>query len=779
MEERAESYDLCDVPLDYNGEENISISDMETRITQPKYKDMSLTTKSNKRRMKNDKLDQSYEELRHTLMTPPSLHRKNKSDMLFLFRTDKEELRKLRQTQKRVIKRRKLNKITKTFTSDLSNIGKEHAPDLTSEDTEKEQVKMVRKFQRDGRISETDKKTLVILILKNKGLVPKIRKNLWMILTEATKNVNDFPDYYYFPEGYKPLEGRRIHGSNSGLPQVSERHRLLYSYPDMPDIYEQQILLDLDRTFSDIPEFCKENSQNKRILLNILLSYTKRNPQIGYCQGMNYLAATLLRVFDDEELAFWGLCNLCESILPLDYYSHMIEVLVDQKVFVHLLQELMPTLYEHLQNLGLDVALVLFQWFICLFASQFNQQVTEAIWDLIFLEGSVAVFRSSLAILSIMEEDILDASEFSEIYPILNTKPFEVINEPSVLMKSIKKFITLKHERIRELRNQYRPIILEEQAKLSNCQSCIRPPKQESIGSKRIKLLSRFPLLDFFLKDTLTEEGKINEMTLDLCDYSCKENPICLYDFTIRSKSCNFLVYRVGKPIEILGEYFYQEEANKETLKSQNWHIFTSDKPKICNDHTKFVEKDDYKKIQQRKICKYSDDDLLLCRESHLCTREDFHHEFQHLFNKNCNTLLDNDLICNFKGDEKACEAAKNQVLHTLKEENQRNNSPDSQNNEASQSCEENPDHVSSISSEQISQNDFEIPTNEIGGGWYFPDEEVFKNICEMDYISNLEKSSVSRSSEFNPLMALKNREEGSFGSTFKLMSSVFFDKTT
>jgi len=50
----------------------------------------------------------------------------------------------------------------------------------------------------------------------------------------------------------------------------------------MPDIYEKQILLDLNRTFSDTPDFCLNNSENKQILLNILLSYTKRNSAVGY-----------------------------------------------------------------------------------------------------------------------------------------------------------------------------------------------------------------------------------------------------------------------------------------------------------------------------------------------------------------------------------------------------------------------------------------------------------------------------------------------------------------
>jgi hypothetical protein len=35
----------------------------------------------------------------------------------------------------------------------------------------------------------------------------------------------------------------------------------------------------------------------------------------------------------NEEEAFWTLCMILETILPVDYYSNMIGVLIDQKIF--------------------------------------------------------------------------------------------------------------------------------------------------------------------------------------------------------------------------------------------------------------------------------------------------------------------------------------------------------------------------------------------------------------------------------------------------------------
>ena len=63
-------------------------------------------------------------------------------------------------------------------------------------------------------------------------------------------------------------------------------------------------------------------------LRNVLYSIVVRNPTIGYCQGMNFIAARLLYCMKEEE-AFWTMTQIVECYLPLDYYSNMIGVLVD------------------------------------------------------------------------------------------------------------------------------------------------------------------------------------------------------------------------------------------------------------------------------------------------------------------------------------------------------------------------------------------------------------------------------------------------------------------
>jgi ecotropic viral integration site 5 protein len=51
---------------------------------------------------------------------------------------------------------------------------------------------------------------------------------------------------------------------------------------------------DLDRTAPDNAEFESDISIGKNRLYNVLRAYANLDPEIGYCQGMNFIAAMLL-----------------------------------------------------------------------------------------------------------------------------------------------------------------------------------------------------------------------------------------------------------------------------------------------------------------------------------------------------------------------------------------------------------------------------------------------------------------------------------------------------
>ena len=211
----------------------------------------------------------------------------------------------------------------------------------------------------------------------------------------------------------------------------------------MPETYKEQVELDIKRTFID-NEIFTADEQLKTKTLNILLAYSKRNTSVGYCQGMNYIGGILARVIKNEEDSFWALTCLFESVLPLDYYCLMTEILVDQKVFIQLFKKKKSKLYQHLKNNDVDIGLVWFPWFVCLLTENLNPLICETVYDFLFLEGNVAIFRAMFAIFNILEPYILKNEEFSEIYKIFEVEIKELITEPEIFIKQMSKFSSLK-----------------------------------------------------------------------------------------------------------------------------------------------------------------------------------------------------------------------------------------------------------------------------------------------------------------------------------------------
>ena len=146
-----------------------------------------------------------------------------------------------------------------------------------------------------------------------------------------------------------------------------------------------------------------------------------RNPDVGYCQSMNFLTAILL-LHTDEEKAFWILAAIIEDILPTDYYSStMLGCRVDQHVLTSYLAYCLPRVHEHFQSMGAMIDPITCHWFLCLFVNSFPLETTLRIWDAILYEGSEVLVRTAATIIKVHERNLLATTSYSTVYAILKT----------------------------------------------------------------------------------------------------------------------------------------------------------------------------------------------------------------------------------------------------------------------------------------------------------------------------------------------------------------------
>ncbi|KAG0275481.1 hypothetical protein BGZ95_008734 [Linnemannia exigua] len=241
------------------------------------------------------------------------------------------------------------------------------------------------------------------------------------------------------------------------------------------------IEMDLHRTFPTNVLF-SPGGQGIEKLKNILLAYSIHNPLVGYCQGMNLLAGTLLLTNNTEEESFWILVSMLGRRMPEDYFTQqLLSPQADQRVLKELVQEIMPRLSQHFQEMHVDLTAVTFSWFLTLFTDCLPVETLLRVWDVFFVEGMMVVFKIAVAILWMNEKDILKCRNGAAVYCYMKQMTL-VMHQADKLMKVA--FVTLKSsihpekieaKRQRHQRSVRQEILQEQQMLKMRAFTCVSP----------------------------------------------------------------------------------------------------------------------------------------------------------------------------------------------------------------------------------------------------------------------------------------------------------------
>eukprot|EP00742_Colponemidia_sp_Colp-10_P009143 GILJ01009945.1.p2 GENE.GILJ01009945.1~~GILJ01009945.1.p2 ORF type:complete len:469 (+),score=63.12 GILJ01009945.1:2087-3493(+) len=178
-----------------------------------------------------------------------------------------------------------------------------------------------------------------------------------------------------------------------------------------------QIDMDVERTFPGHRLFKTEAGTEP--LRRVLRAFVLYNPNIGYCQSMNFIVGVLL-LFMTEEEAFWTLIALIEHILPADYYhGSLVGAHTDQHTLRHLLSQKMPKLFHHIEGSHIQLPLLTFQWFVCLFVNALPIESMLRVWDCLFFEGDKILFRVALAVFKMNETQLLAVDDPGVLFHVL------------------------------------------------------------------------------------------------------------------------------------------------------------------------------------------------------------------------------------------------------------------------------------------------------------------------------------------------------------------------
>jgi hypothetical protein len=286
---------------------------------------------------------------------------------------------------------------------------------------------------------------------------------------------------------------------------------------DLDRIVVAEIEKDLHRTFPEEKEASQIEMrlENMNELRRILQAYSLRNPIVGYCQSMNFLAAVLLHLMEEEE-AFWVLAAMVEELIPQYHTRSMCGSRADQRVFADLVEQKLPDLYHHMQHLDVQLEPLTLKWFLCLFLNTLPYEPVMRIWDVFFCEGSHILLRIALVLMKLNQDKIMKCEDAFDVYEIFR----------------------FSHETLKELTAPYRTGLLNRDECL--CDTIIRLALDKSfVGT--ISLDSLYELRQYHRNDVEDELAEAEARRYSSRSMSRSEKEEILVELDMDNKEYDFV----------------------------------------------------------------------------------------------------------------------------------------------------------------------------------------------------------------------------------------------
>ena len=189
---------------------------------------------------------------------------------------------------------------------------------------------------------------------------------------------------------------------------------------DVDDIISR----DIHRTFPEHPLFGFE--QGQKALFNLLKAYSLHDLEVGYCQGMAFVAGLLL-FYVPEQKAFQIFCRLMDDTgigLRKMYLPGLVGLKDTLLMFEYLLQMYLPKLKSHLEEHGAIPILYATQWFLSMFSCPFPVPFCARLIDILLLQGNDSIMlRTAVSVMAEFESELLIQDDFESLLTSLKVDP--------------------------------------------------------------------------------------------------------------------------------------------------------------------------------------------------------------------------------------------------------------------------------------------------------------------------------------------------------------------
>ncbi|CAJ1066857.1 TBC1 domain family member 12 [Xyrichtys novacula] len=247
------------------------------------------------------------------------------------------------------------------------------------------------------------------------GLPPSIRGRVWSLAIGNELNIT--PELYEIFLSRAKEKWRSYSETSSVNDSESDGGASLADRESSLDL----IKLDISRTFPSLFIFQKGGPYHD-LLHSVLGAYTCYRPDIGYVQGMSFIAAVLILNLEEAE-AFITFANLLNKPCQMAFFRVDHELMLKYfAAFEVFFEENLPRLFNHFQSNNLTPDLYLIDWIFTLYSKSLPLDVACRVWDVFCRDGEESLFRTGLGILRLFE-DVLLQMDFIHIAQFLTRLP--------------------------------------------------------------------------------------------------------------------------------------------------------------------------------------------------------------------------------------------------------------------------------------------------------------------------------------------------------------------
>ena len=199
-----------------------------------------------------------------------------------------------------------------------------------------------------------------------------------------------------------------------------------YLVKDLEKEHKDRIIRDIQRTFSNKNTDESKLREKETSLYNVLKAFWNLDDQIGYCQGMNLLVGFMLLISEGNELdTFYLLVStFSTTFTKRKAYEYSLRGLFSEEfpllgllkfIFEILLEENIPEVKDHLEELGITLDFWMVQWLQTLFTIVLPLNWCVRVWDCIFSDNIFFLVKFAIVFTKLIKSEILEKTEEIDI----------------------------------------------------------------------------------------------------------------------------------------------------------------------------------------------------------------------------------------------------------------------------------------------------------------------------------------------------------------------------